>query len=319
VFVRALLLSGVRGVLCCAGLVWTEAALANHDDLPLELAWESPPECPTGQAVREEALRLASTDGRRLPRVEAEVVVERADDSSYVLTLTTGDSDSGSSQTFRAGTCRAVAKAAAVTLALLLNPASSEAKPEELPRRNGSPHGENAVPIRWGLVGQVGAQIGFLPEMGLTVGAETGLELGAFSAWLGGVYGFPQRTMLEADPDVGGKLALASGFAYGCWALVAAAPRLSLCAGLDLSRVAGRGVGVAEEKVDSVYWFSALGGAQADIAVHSNAVVRIGAFAAPALGRPVIFVEDYPNDAGELFRPSRVSGKLYAGIGALLP
>ena len=317
-FVRTLSLIGVRGVLF-AGLFWAGVALANNADPPLELAWRGPPDCPTGQVVRDEAIRLASTDGRRLPRVEAKVVIERAEDSAYVLTLTTGGSESGSSQTFRAGTCRAVAKAAAVTLALLLNPASSETQAEETPPRERPPRGEPAVPIRWGLVGQVGAQIGFLPEIGPTVGAEAGLERGSFSAWLGGTYGFSQQAMLETDPDVGGTLSLASGFVHGCWALVPATPRLSLCAGLDLSRVAGRGIGVTDEKVDSVYWFSALGGAQADIAVHSNAVVRIGAFAAPALGRPVIYVEDFPNDTGELFKPGRVNGKLYAGIGAFLP
>jgi len=70
------------------------------------------------------------------------VTIERAGDSEYLLTLTTGTVGSGSVQRFRAGTCRAVAQAAAVALALLLNPAAAppsaapteEAATTEFPR-----------------------------------------------------------------------------------------------------------------------------------------------------------------------------------------
>jgi len=106
VFVTKPLLSALVAV---ALLAVTAQGFAENEAPPLDLAWQSPAECPTGKEITEDALRLASADGRPLPRVQAKVTIERAGDSEYLLTLSTPSAASGSSQRFRAGTCRAVA------------------------------------------------------------------------------------------------------------------------------------------------------------------------------------------------------------------
>jgi hypothetical protein len=300
-----------------AVLASADVGFAANEAAALELSWLSPPECPTGKVIRDEAVRLASADGRPLPSVRAKVTVQR-DESDYVLTLTTGAAGPNSIQTFRAGTCRAVAQAAAVTLALLLNPAGashSSAGPEQAPQSRRASAREPSRPIRAAAIGLVGAQFGLLPKIGPTFGAELGIYYGPASVWLGGAYGPLQRTMLEGQPNVGGELALGQAMLYGCWALTARSPRLNLCAGLDFSRVSGHGVGVTDQRVGTIYWLSALGGAAAEVAVHPNIVLRAGAFAATPFSHPAAFVAD----AGDVHRPATVTANLHAGLGGVWP
>lgn len=302
-------------------LTWAQLALAGNEAAsaegersapPLELAWASPSECPSGKAVADDALRLASADGKPLPSVRAKVSIERTAGSGYVLTLTTETAGSGSIQRFRAASCKAVAQAAAVTLALLLNPTgtphSAAPDPATPPRRE-------SLPIRASAVGLVGAQWGQLPQLGPTFGAELGLELGRASAWFGGAYAPSQRALLEGEANAGGDLRLVHARLYGCGAIVTSNPRLNLCAGSDYSRVSGRGVGVAEEKFGAISWFSVTAGAVAALAAHRNIVLRVGAFAGAPLDRPAAFVEG----AGDVHRPAAIIANFQAGVGVVWP
>jgi hypothetical protein len=217
-------------------------------------------------------------------------------------------------QTFRAGTCRAVAQAAAVTLALLLSPAdplAAETDPD-LRRAARKP----TDPIRAALVGLAGLQSGLLPKIGPTLGAELGLSRGAASVWLGGSYGPPQRVLAAGQANgEGGELALGRGTLYGCWAFRMPNPRLNACAGLDFSLVYGRGVGVADERSGRIYWFSGVGGATAEVAAHEYVLVRLGAFVAAPFTHPAAFVED----AGNVHEPATVTASLHAGVGVVWP
>jgi hypothetical protein len=301
-----------------AAFTWATLGFAAEERAPLELAWLSPEECPSGKTVADDALRLASADGKPLPNVRAKVRIERTEGSSYVLTLTTETGGSGSVQSFRAANCSAVAQAAAVTLALLLNPsgASHPAPPTKRPLAvPPEPASRQSLPLRSAAFGLVGAQFGLLPKVGPTFGAELGLELGRASAWLGGAYGPPQRALLKGQKNVGGELSLVHAMFYGCGAIAASSPSLNLCAGLDFSRVSGRGVGVADERVGAIYWFSVLGGAVTDLALHRNIALRIGAFAAAPLDHPAAFVEG----AGDVQRPAAVIANLHAGVGVVWP
>jgi len=315
VFVTKPLLSAFVAV---ALLAVTERGFAENEASPLDLAWQSPPECPTGTEITEDALRLASADGRPLPRVQAKVTIERAGDSEYLLSLTTPSAASGSTQRFRAGTCRAVAQAAAITLALLLNPAGtlhSSEPAEPAPHLPTAPPPTRSLRLRAAVAGLVGVQFGMLPQIGPTLGAELGLLYGRASGWLGGAYGPQQQASVDGHPGVGGELSLARALFFGCWSIAARNPQLDLCTGLDLSRVSGHGMGVADERVGSIHWFSGLGGVLAQVAVHKNIALRFRAFAAVPLSHPSAFVEG----AGTVYQPGPVAADLNAGVAAVWP
>lgn len=299
-------------------LVTARTALAAGTPSPLELLWSGPPECPSGQSVEKEALRLAATDRSALPRVHANVIIERKQGSEYVLVLTTRASGPDSIQTLRAGTCRAVAQAAAVTLALLLNPASAPGpaapRDEAVPTRQARSTGPS-LPTRWAAAGFAGVQFGLLPRIGPIVGAEAGLARGRASAWLGGAYGPSQREILDGPPDLGGELSLGGAFFYGCWRVAGRAPELNVCGGLDFNHVWGRGVGVANERADAITWFSALGGAVAQLSLSTNILVRIAALGSAPFTRPAAYIES----AGTVHEPGRINGRLHAALGAVVP
>jgi hypothetical protein len=74
-------------------------------------------------------------------------------------------------------------------------------------------------------------------------------------------------------------------------------------------------VGIEEQRSEAISWFSALGGVAADLPVHANLFVRLGAFAAAPFTRPKAFVES----AGDVHRPERVNARVHAALGAVLP
>jgi hypothetical protein len=302
-------------------LSWGKLALAG-EPAQLELAWVAPPECPSAASVREEALRLASTDDRPLPRIHARVTIEHAPDTGYLLTLTTAMAEPGTHQTVRADTCAGAARAAAVTLALILNPVASrvEIEPRSSNRAVPQPKDtersrEQSIPVRWAALGLVGVQYGLLPKVGPTLGAELGGKYGPASAWLGVAYGPSQRAMLEARPALGGELSLVQVFGHGCWALVDGRLALNLCAGLDFSRVAGRGLGVTDEKNGAISWLSAFGGPALELPIPDIFLLRLETFASAPLHRPRALLEE----EGDVYRPGRVSARIHAGVGAALP
>jgi hypothetical protein len=74
----ALLSRWVALLVAIVAVTSAQLGFAENEGAPLELGWVSPSECPAGTAIKEEALRLASADGRPLPRVRARVTIERA-------------------------------------------------------------------------------------------------------------------------------------------------------------------------------------------------------------------------------------------------
>jgi hypothetical protein len=297
-------------------LACARPGFAGNEPGGLDLSWQSPPECPTGGEIRAEALRLASAESKLLPSVRAKVTIEKEGESSYVLTLTTGAAGPSAIQTFRAGTCRAVAQAAAVTLALILNPTDPLVASDSAGSGSRQAATRASDPIRAALVGLAGLQLGSLPKIGPIFGAELGLNDGPASVWLGGAYGPSQRAMVDGQPNgVGGELALGRGMLYGCWALRGHRPSLNLCTGLDFSRISGRGVGVTDGRAGAVYWFSALGGGTTEVALLGNIVLRLGAFVATPFSHPAAFVEN----AGTVHRPATVTASLHAGAGVVWP
>jgi hypothetical protein len=98
--------------------------------VPLELSWDAPAECPSGEAVVREASRMvASSPGRELPLVRARGRVRRAGGELLLELRTERDGEAGVRE-LRARSCEAVARAAALVLAISFG-VGIELEPEE--------------------------------------------------------------------------------------------------------------------------------------------------------------------------------------------
>jgi hypothetical protein len=107
----------------------------TEDEVPLELVWDAPPECPSGEAVAREASRMvARTPGLELPAVRASGRVRRVGDELALELRTERDGEAGV-RILRARSCQAVAHAAALVLAISFGVGIElEDEPEPEPR-----------------------------------------------------------------------------------------------------------------------------------------------------------------------------------------
>jgi len=100
------------------------APVAPADDLPLDLSWSAPAACPSAQAERDEVRRRV---GRLEPapspeRVVADVEIRAAGTAGFELVLRTQVDGTTGERTLTGPDCRSLADAAALVLALLINP-----------------------------------------------------------------------------------------------------------------------------------------------------------------------------------------------------
>jgi hypothetical protein len=123
-------------------------ARAEEGSGPLELTWTAPAECPQMPDVYAEVLRLIGGKARGTSRLAAQGTVVLDDDGRWSVVLETRIDGAEGSRSIAGPTCQAVSDAAALTLALTLDPdlRLPEAAPE-LPGSTSKAAGAGAGPV----------------------------------------------------------------------------------------------------------------------------------------------------------------------------
>jgi hypothetical protein len=110
-------------------------ALAASNEAPLDLEWVAPPQCPNRSAVLREVSRIVG-DQPRGPRTAARTKVWRGEHARWNAAIS-ANGDPSATRNLEADSCQAIANAAALILALLLNaPRQSEAEAPSVAAEN---------------------------------------------------------------------------------------------------------------------------------------------------------------------------------------
>jgi hypothetical protein len=286
------------------------AALAEAGDAdsgsPLTLVWSAPAGCPSGESVRAEAMRLAEVEPDGTQRLTARASIRR-ENRSWTLELETEFEGGAGERVLRANSCGALADAASLTLALILNPAAElrsegSAGPRE-PAANDNPYELYAS-----LSGRAGVQAGLLDTPGPNFALGAGLSLGAPSLWLFAGFIPPSDAHVSGSSGPGGRVWAASSTLVGCWDFGTATP-LGPCAGAELMRVEGRGIGVANPRRAVAYFASGTLGLRGGIRLGRRLVLRLEGFALVPAQRPSLFLDEL----GRVVRPGALGAKVHAG------
>jgi hypothetical protein len=260
-----------KSLLSSALLLGTLARAAASQPAPLgevELDWVAPPECPTGAQVLEDARGLVTSDHQANPaeRLTVRAVVELLADNRWRLSLTVG----ASKRRVEAASCAELGRAAALFLALLVDPlrrempaapppsepppepAASSRPPPPVPSARTEPRSppEPAL-VRLALGAGGGLDYGTLPAPVLlgTVGASVGL--GAWEFDVRGSLGGKHTRRL--GPGTGANLVPTIVELEGCYAVpFGTSVRLGPCLGGEVGVMHGRAFGVANPR--SGYW-----------------------------------------------------------------
>jgi hypothetical protein len=123
----------VRSVFLVFGLLLASRPSGAAQSAPLSLLWHAPAPatCPTAADVEAEVLRLAGTELRVTQSLEVEATAALGQDGKWTLTLRTRLGGVSGERVLRGDSCREVAEAGALVLALTLNPELERGRPPQ--------------------------------------------------------------------------------------------------------------------------------------------------------------------------------------------
>jgi hypothetical protein len=299
---------------------------------PLDLTWIAPAECPDGQAVEADVLRLAGLRAQPSRHLKARVTVEVTSESTWKLTLATELAGVSGERILSGSSCHSLADAATLTLALILNPdiqrstgsplappgPATHVPPEQLRLKvsTESRQAEKLRPgLRWLAGAYVGVQAGVLKDPGPDVTLGFGTSLGRAAAWVLASYEPTQDAIVQGQVGEGGRLWAASGAALGCWTAASGRVALGPCLGFEISRLHGEGIGISDPRQGVVYWTSGDLALTAGVRVSRMLTLKVSALGLVPVTRPSVFLDAI----GTVHRPAPLAGKVLMGVDFGLP
>ncbi len=307
-------------VLLAAGLLFPRPALPSPEPADgsgppatvsgLELAWDAPEGCPDGKAVRAQVLRLAgaTTQASRLVRAKGAI---RSVGTGLILSLVTEFDAVAGERTLRGVSCDSLTTAAALVLAMIVNPDMAVSPPAAVAPEAPSPASAPAVRAIWQVGAHTGVQTGVIGDPSPFYGLSVGIALGRLSLHLLPSLTPPQDVFIPGtQPRVGGRLWLAAADALVSWSLRLGPVVFRPCLGWNVSRLHGRGLGVVQASQNTVYWSAAELAMVADLRLGRHLLVEIGGMAQVPLHRPRFYLDDI----GAVSRPAAFGFKALGGL-----
>jgi hypothetical protein len=314
------------------GLLGAAPLGAQAPKPPLELQYQAPEPCPRASAFLSALIRLVGSGEQTSRRLTANVNIRKDAPDDFTLRLTTKLDGISGERVLNGRSCSAVADAAVVTLAIILNPdveipadAGIEAhdqpvKPPYSELVPVTPHTatppppatptEQSKPIGWILASGVGLHFGTMPQPGPEISLGLGAKYRQLSVIASGLYAPPETSTIAGKGQAGGRLWHWTLTATSCLSFLAKPPSLGACAGGAFTHVQGRGVGVTESRRGSTSWFSPTLGIFADFPLRNHAAFRLIAVGEVPLARP----NTHLDDMGTVQRPAALTARLEGGV-----
>lgn len=333
----------------CAGLGAPRVLRAS----PPPIAWEAPPGCPAGAEVERRAAALLEGSLRAAPPELRFRFRVRAEEGRWVLEgVQEGPAGSGA-RTLRASECSALAEAAALLVALAVDPTLPPAPevderepvavvppppveddPKDRPEatqgevaRAAEPPLEVAEPpppaevprrrVRGELGLHAGVGLGALPRPAALLRLSGGVRWGALRVGGRASVWLPREAPAPTRPEVGGRFWLASGGVHVCGvARPARRVEVPLCAAFELGLLTGRGTGALHvTRTARALWAAISAGPAISVQVSRRVAVMAAVEGLVLVVRPHFEV----TGAGQPCCGRAIGGSLLAGIELRLP
>jgi hypothetical protein len=289
----------------------------------LELTWRAPADCPDGEQIRAEVLRLADVDAQPSRHLKAEALLRADDRGGWTLALTTELDGIAGERHLMGASCQSLSEAATLTLALILNP---QAKLEPAPKPAApaiaptiaptpAPLQKPWPPRRTHLGALAGVQVGVLEEASPWLGLSLGFAVGRFSARVLPGFAPPQNVSSHERTDAGGRLWMLSAAGLACYSVVDSGVTLAPCVGATLVRLHGQGWGVRQAREATVTWTSAELALQLALPLHHRISLEVWGFGLVPLYKSSVYLDE----AGLVSRPATFGFGTLGGFSLALP
>jgi hypothetical protein len=273
----------ILGALCLCPIAGAQGAR-------VQLQWQAPPGCPGREPVLEKLTELVGPDPLSRSRYRSLRGEIRVDDRlGWVLELELADDEGTRKRTLNARACDDLATAAAVALALVLDPeasldaewqaaapaplAPSRPEPVAAPSSIRDSGAEEATPEPAAPVAPLLAVEGLLDSaalggMSIGLGVHGAARLGRWSLGLSGVYLPEHQTPVRVGQWV--ELTLVAVGPRACHRLLSGGVRAHACAAFELGEIIGTGVGLRGARETSDWWLAPSLGLGLDWIVFSD-------------------------------------------------
>ena len=254
-------------------------------DLPIAIGWNAPAECPSLDALEAEVRRIAGQVPPPAEPLAAEASVRRAA-SGWQLTLTTRAGTRAGERKLAGPDCAELMRAAALVMALMINPQASLG-PEPPPPLPPPPPPPPPPARRFAVGADVLVGSGALPGAAGGFGLRLGAGAAVFSGELRASLWLSRSTASTADPTAGGSFDLADGAVAGCArARHDRALSPGACAGASVVRLHGTGYGISTPGEASAWWTAAFAEASLRVRVTPRNAARLAVQGVVPLGKP---------------------------------
>lgn len=323
-----------------AWAVWFQIparAFGASPALAVDLQYAAPESCPRASDFSAAVARLVGRTEQRSKNLKARVSVRSDTHDNFSLTLLTESDGISGERVIQGRSCSSVADAAALTLALILNPdietapdagTASNAQTTPVPRTAAVPlqthttkaEGVRPMPsrgqtLRWLGTSAVGLDVGVMPKPGPEISLGLGVSSGRWSLLASGHYALPETALIAGQARAGGRLWHGTVMGLGCWAFAANAPHLGGCIGGSFSRVEGQGKGVTPARKGATGWLSPTAGIFGDFPLSQRVAFRLSGMLLVPLKRP----DAHLDDLGTIQRPSTLTANLQVGVIVQVP
>jgi hypothetical protein len=296
----------------------------------LQLSWQAPPECPSGDWAVAEIARLAGVPGvGARDALEARVAFSGAAGGGWRVRVETRQRGVSGERTLTGESCPALAAATALILAMTLDPEAVREPPrlDEAPaapvrprldlasaREPPAPGGRALrTELTAGGTGIAGAQPGFGP--GLGVGAAV-VTPSAWAVELRGLAGAARRRSAVNDPGAGGEFRLFTASLRVCRGRTTPVRfDVRVCAGAALDHLRARGFGISAPRSTAGTWLSPTLGIAAAVPLGARLWLRFDVELSAPAGRPAFTL----GGVGEVWRPAPLAARIGAGLVVALP
>lgn len=233
----------------------------------LVLEWTAPPDCPPASEVRAMVARLLGGAIHLPPDRTLEVRARVGQGATWQVEIETGSEPQVRRRLLEAESCKGLADATALIVALMIDPHAVEADahpvtpapPMPAPRSQ-APRG---LPTRFSVGLSATASLGILPALDAGVGGSLGLLHGAWRFELQGSYGLrrDQSVAVSSLDNAHGTFNYLGGSAGVCRDLGSRGVSFGPCAEVAFGILSAQGYGVTESIPATTPWLGfGLGG-----------------------------------------------------------
>jgi hypothetical protein len=275
----------------------------------LRFAWAAPEECPSREQVQEEIARLVGGDLQLHQGGKLEVNALVSHGPLWSAELVTQHAGQTGRRTIEAPSCKAVADATALIVALLIDPdavaANTQAPGAEAastPEAPKAPASQVDFLVGVHLQGRVGT----LPGADVGTGLGIGLAGPRWRTDLRWTYGLRRDHVASLPSGASGRFNIAAGSLTECFNLGRSKLGFGPCALLEMGRVSVDGYGTTAGFSKHALWLALGGGAFLSLAMGQHLHVSMEADVALPMYRPDYVFQDVP---GVVFKAPAVGGR----------